>query len=97
MPYLQQLTVVTGQGTVPACRLPTMTRLAALLLCPLLATSSFGADAILRHKASLRGDPSATHPPVSILAPPDEVELISLSPTRGYYQVRTVDGQEGWI
>jgi hypothetical protein len=97
MPYLQRLTVVTGQGTVPACRLPTMTRLAALLLCPLLATSSFGADAILKHKASLRGDPSATHPPVSILAPPDEVELISLSPTRGYYQVRTVDGQEGWI
>ena len=74
-----------------------MNKLAKLFLCSLLVTSCFATQAILKHNATLRGDPSSAHRPLATLAPPDDVEVIDPSPTRGYYHVRTPEGQEGWI
>lgn len=54
-------------------------------------------EAILTRRASLRSDPSATHPPILWLNPPEDVELIEPAPTHGYYHVRTSDKREGWI
>ena len=68
-----------------------------LLLSLLLATYCFGTDAILTRNATLRNDPSSTHPPILTLKASEDVELLSTSPTHGYYHVRTSEGQEGWI
>jgi len=61
-------------------------------VCP-----SFAAEAAVTRKALLRRDPSTARPPITRLEPPDEVELIDPTPTKGYYHVRDEDGQEGWI
>lgn len=75
-----------------------MNKLTSVFLCSVLLTStSFSTQAILKHKATLRRDASSTHPPIAILTPPDDVEVIDASPTRSYYHVRTAEGQEGWI
>lgn len=68
-----------------------------LLFSLLLATYCLGTDAILTHNATLRSDPSSTHPPILTLKAKVDVELLSTSATHGYYHVRTSEGQEGWI
>ena len=54
-------------------------------------------QAVLKNRATLRGDPSSSHPPKLHLDAGDDVDLISPSPTHGYYHVTTSDGTEGWI
>jgi SH3 domain-containing protein len=59
--------------------------------------NTFGADAIVTKRATLRSDPSTAHPPILTLLPREDVELIETSPTAGYYHVRTSEGEEGWV
>ncbi len=54
-------------------------------------------DAIVKHRATLRNEPSTHHPPIAILEPDEDVELIEPSPTSNYYHVRAGEGEEGWI
>jgi hypothetical protein len=75
-----------------------MKRVSQIWLCTLLfASCCFGTDAVLKRNATLRNDPSSTHPPILSLTAGDDLELLSTSPTHGYYHVRTADGQEGWV
>lgn len=67
------------------------------LCCVLLAGYCLGSDALLKRNAPLRSDPSSAHPPVAKLSAGDDVDLLNASPTRGYYHVRTTEGQEGWV
>jgi hypothetical protein len=71
----------------------------AVLFTLLFAAASQAAatDAIVKHRATLRGDPSSQHPPILTLIPEEDVELIDPVPTTGYYHVRTAEGQEGWV
>jgi hypothetical protein len=70
-----------------------------LVVAVLALTSSIGlaTDAVLTRNATLRQDPSTTHRPIRTLQLGDEVELISPTPKNGYYNVKTADGEEGWV
>lgn len=70
-----------------------------LFLCIFLvfAGSALANDAIVKHRATLRNDPSTQHPPIAILEPNEDIELIDPNPTSNYYHVRTGEGEEGWI
>ena len=70
--------------------------LAVLFAC-IAVGNTFGADAIVTRRASLRSDPSTEHPPVLTLPAREDVQLIETSPTAGYYHVRTSEGEEGWV
>lgn len=59
--------------------------------------SAFANNAVVKRSVNLRSDPSANKPAITLLRPPDEVELIETEPSNGYYHVRTEDGQEGWV
>jgi hypothetical protein len=68
--------------------------LVLLLLCSAAADAQ---AARVRKKATLRQDPSTAHRPLRVLMPPAELELLSYQPGRGYYNVRTGSGEEGWV
>jgi len=64
-----------------------------LLFSLLLATYCFGTDAILTRNATLRNDPSSTHPPILTLKASEDVELLSgnrvpAPPPHGVIQLR---------
>ena len=42
----------------------------------LVGVSAFATNAIVKHNVNLRSDPSAGNPPITLLRPPDQVELI---------------------
>jgi len=63
----------------------------------LLIGYCFGTDAILKRNATLRSDPSTAKTPVAILSAGEDVELISTTLSHGYYNVRTAEGQTGWV
>lgn len=67
-------------------------------LC-ILAVSvlALGDEAVVKHHATLRSDFSTKHKPIVSLEVGEDVELISPSQTNGYYHVRTLDGDEGWV
>jgi hypothetical protein len=78
--------------------IPMQTVFALLFWILLMAANGVRAeDAIVKHRATLRNDPSTQHPPVGILEPDEDVELIEPNPTANYYRVRTGEGEEGWI
>jgi len=62
-----------------------------------LATACLASSAVITKNASLRGDPSSKHPPIGHLGVDDEVEVISSTPTSGYYKVRLDVGTVGWV
>ena len=68
-----------------------------LLLALLTAASGAAQEAVVTHNVNLRNDPSTTHAPIRLLAPPDIVELLQAEKTNGYYHVRTADDDEGWV
>src|SRR4030088_886805 len=74
-----------------------VTALLALAFVSYMAAGAFATDAIVKHRATLRMEPSTENPPITTLHPPEDVELIDPSPTRGYYHVRTAEGDEGWV
>jgi hypothetical protein len=76
-----------------------MRKLAIAAVCVFLLVSSyaFGTNATVKRNVNLRTNPSTDNAPITLLHPPDEVELVEPEPSNGYYHVRTEDGQEGWV
>jgi hypothetical protein len=70
-----------------------LTVLAGALYVP----SAAATDAIVKHRATLRKDPSTHHAPILTLTASEDVALIEPAQTAGYYHVRTADGDEGWV
>src|ERR1051325_3160548 len=76
-----------------------MNRIVPLALATLALFTSYAlaTDAIIKHRATLRQDPSTERPPITSLQQGEDVELIEPSPTANYYHVRTAEGEEGWV
>jgi len=70
--------------------------LVAGLLGPAVATC-LGQSAEVTHNANLRSDPSTDNPPIRLLTPPEQVELLEANKTGGYYHVQTSLGEQGWL
>ncbi len=68
-----------------------------LLLLILCAGASPGQTAQVTHNVNLRTDPSTANPPIRLLTPPEQVELLDPGKTSGYYHVQTSVGEEGWV
>src|ERR1035441_6290027 len=54
-------------------------------------------QAEVTRNVNLRADPSADNPPIRLLMPPEQVQLLESSKTSGYYHVCTSQAEEGWI
>src|SRR5438045_7663770 len=67
-----------------------LTLFASVLYLP----SAAATDAIVKHRATLRKDPSTHHAPILTLTPPEDVELIEPAQTAGYYHVRSSEWDE---
>ena len=74
---------------------PRILGLLAVLL--LIAATGAAQEVVVTHNVNLRNDPSTTHKAIRLLAPPDILELLEADQTNGYYHVRTVDDDEGWV
>src|SRR6516164_6191508 len=73
-------------------------RLATVFTILFACTSAgFATDGILKKHGTLRQDPSTEHEPKPMLQAGEDVRLIEPQPTRGYYHVRTNEGDEGWV
>jgi hypothetical protein len=68
--------------------------LSLLILC---AGAALGQTAEVTHNVNLRGDPSTNNPPIRLLTPPEQVQLLEAGKTNGYFHVRTVQNEEGWV
>ncbi len=68
-----------------------------LLLLILCSGVAFGQTAEVTHNVNLRSDPSTSNPPIRLLTPPEQVELLEPGKTNGYDHVRTSLGEEGWV
>lgn len=69
----------------------------AILFVVIAVGDALATDAIVKQRATLRSDPSTEHPPITMLKPGEDVELIDPSPTSGYNHVRTSEGEDGWL
>lgn len=63
----------------------------------LYSTIALADQATITRNVNLRRDPSSGHKPIRLLTPDDGIELIDASPVKGYYHVRTDQGEEGWV
>ena len=63
----------------------------------LSAGAAFGQTAEVTHNVNLRSDPSTSNPPIRLLTPPEQVQLLESDKTNGYYHVQTSVGEEGWV
>jgi hypothetical protein len=68
-----------------------------LLMVSFAACNASAMDAIVKRRAGLRAEPSATQLPIVILDARETVAPIEPSATGGFFHVRTLDGEEGWI
>jgi hypothetical protein len=73
----------------------TIVGLAAIVL--LWAVSVSAQIAQVTHNVNLRTAPSTADPAITTLKPPTQLNLVEPDATDGYFHVRTVDGQEGWV
>src|SRR5437870_2927671 len=73
------------------------TKLITLVAVLFSVANAAATDAIVKHRATLRKDPSTRHAPLVTLTPGEDVEVIDSSLTAGYYHVRTLEGDEGWV
>src|SRR5450830_1905229 len=71
-----------------------LTLISLLILC---AGAAFGQMAEATHNVNLRPDPSTNHPAVRLLTPREQLQLLEAGKTSGYYHVRTVQNEEGWV
>ena len=70
------------------------------LVFPSIATLSVHAQvytAVVKRNVNLRLDPSSSNPPLRLLTPPEELELLSPDRVNRYYNVITDAGEEGWV
>jgi hypothetical protein len=56
-----------------------------------------GGTALVIHGVNLRRSPSSVNKPIAVLQANTEVQLLSSSPVRGFYKVKTTNGLEGWV
>lgn len=68
-----------------------------ICLVLLVSVSAIGDNVLVKHNVNLRSDPSSDNPPIAVLHPADEIELIETEQTNAYYHIRTEDGQDGWV
>jgi hypothetical protein len=62
------------------------------------AASLLAADVVVTRKTNLRSDPSASHKPIRVLDPDEELQLVEEAATaNNYVHVRTEDGTEGYV
>jgi hypothetical protein len=54
-------------------------------------------QAEVTHNVNLRADPSTDNPPIRLLVPPEQVQLLESSKTSGYYHVHTSQAEDGWV
>jgi uncharacterized protein YgiM (DUF1202 family) len=66
-------------------------------LLSLTVSDALATDALVKGRATLRSEPSTAHVPIMILDAQERVELIDPSAISGYYHVRTLDGEDGWV
>jgi hypothetical protein len=72
--------------------------LAVALALPAAAQAPSEDNLIVVHNVNLRRDPSTGAPPIRLLKPPDELDLLEPNLQNDYYHVRTSDGaEEGWV
>jgi hypothetical protein len=73
-------------------------RAAATAFALLLAVSSAVAQtATVDRNVNLRRDSSTDQAPIRLLKPPTKLQLLQSAQDDGYYNVRTAEGQEGWV
>ena len=74
-------------------------RLFALIVLALIsgATVVSAQTATVIHNVNLRRDSSTDQAPIRLLKPPTKLQLLQTDPDDGYYNVRTAEGQEGWV
>jgi hypothetical protein len=53
--------------------------------------------AMVRRNVNLRGDPSTSVKPITLLIPPAQLTLVEPNQRNAFYHVRTSDGKEGWV
>lgn len=54
-------------------------------------------QAKVTRNVNLRADPSTDNPPIRLLTPPEQVQLLEPDKTSDYYHVKTASGEEGWV
>lgn len=70
---------------------------AFLLLASLPRVTALAQVAVVTRNVNLRIDPSVRRPPIRLLRPPTELELLDPDATRGFYHVMTLEGEDGWV
>ena len=68
---------------------------AVLLL--IVAFPLYAQQAEVTRNVNLRPDPSSNNPPIRLLMPPEQVQLLEPDTTAGYYHVKTSSGEQGWV
>jgi len=69
-----------------------------LLVGVVLVTPVAGQTVLVQRNVNLRRDPSTEHPPLRLLRPPEELELLDSLKTNNYYHVRRAESDEtGWV
>ncbi|MFI4942801.1 MAG: SH3 domain-containing protein, partial [Burkholderiales bacterium] len=63
----------------------------------LLSSSGYGQTAVVLQNANLRRDPSTAQAPIRLLQPQEQLQVLSLTPTSGYYNVATLQNEQGWV
>jgi hypothetical protein len=68
------------------------------LAVPFCASPLIGQTVTVTRNVNLRPDPSSEYPPIRLLTPSEPpLTLIEPSPESGYYHVRTINGEEGYV
>ena len=63
----------------------------------LLSSAAFAQTAVVLQNTNLRRDPSTAQAPIRLLTPQEQLQVLSLTPTNGYYNVATAQNEQGWV
>jgi Bacterial SH3 domain len=74
-----------------------MKRTLVLLILFFGLSLAFADTATVQIDTNVREKPTRSSSIVTTVSSGDEVELLSAKPRRGYYHIRTADGNEGWV
>jgi Bacterial SH3 domain len=67
------------------------------VFCLLWASLAAAQTAVVKRNVNLRSDHSTDSDAIDKLTPPAQLQLVEPDPTDGFYHVRTVDNEEGWV
>ena len=74
-----------------------MTRLLNFLVVLLFSVLLAAQTAVVTHNVNLRSDASTDNPAIAKLTPGTQLQLLQVSPTGGYYHVKTPSGKVGFV